>query len=722
MNRYKTSALLVALILASSGISSGQLEQAIGKVTDIPVDKWYEISVDSQILQSLVAYHPPKDSSFQFAVPVTVNLKPENSGRFFDIGEEQIWIIGIRSKHAKSLNLILEPFHIPAGAFVYIYGSTKEVIRGAFTDENNNSSDILPTMPVPGEEIILEYHLPKGIKWEGTIGISQVSHDYLGVFGPGKKKDDRFNLSQPCNVDINCPDGNSYQTEKRAVCRLIIRGIELCSGVLINNTNQQNRPFLITAQHCIADQNDADRTIFVFGYESPWCHGPDGRVSHSLSGAVLQSTNPDIDFSMVELSSFPPFVYRPYFAGWDVSGTTPQSTVSIHHPEGDVKKISVDQDQPVTSTFTDFTSNGFWKILEWNEGTTEGGSSGAPLFDQNKRIVGILTGGEAMCGRSVNDYFGKLSVIYDLSSLLHQQLKAWIDPAGSNAKLLNGRDPYAPNLLTVDTLSNINHSETVISTIYTPPGTGYATGFNSDSLFMYAEHFVNPSGREISEADINISRANHVLASDSARVYIFQDGPVPGQPLASRKIWLDEVKDSFILKVDFDKTIPVAGNFYIGWRIWYRNSAISETRQFAVFHSPDRILPELNTAWFHDASGWKSFLQHPLMPMSVSLDVKVVTIGNSAIDEIKDTGLPLNEISVYPNPADNIIIISAMIDIPDMDLIISDLGGIILKQEHLVNRFPGEVRLNISAMKPGIYFLNFRSERVKESHKILITR
>ena len=722
MKRYKSSLLIVTLFLASAGVSRGQLERAIGKVSDIPVDKWYELSVDSQLLQSLAACHPPKDISFQFALPVHVDLKPENSGRFFDRGEEQIWIIGIRSKHAKSLNLILEPFHIPAGAFVYIYGSTKEVIRGAFADENNNPSGILPTMPVPGDEIILEYHLPKGTKWEGTLGISQVSHDYLGVFGGGEEKDNRFNLSQPCNVDINCPEGNGYQTEKRAVCRLIIRGIELCSGVLINNTNQQNRPFLITAQHCIVDQNDADRTIFVFGYESPWCHGPDGRVSHSLSGSVLQSTNPDIDFSLVELSSFPPFVYRPYFAGWDVSGATPQSTVTIHHPEGDVKKISVDLDEPVTSTFTGYTTNGFWKILQWDKGTTQGGSSGAPLFDQNKRVVGILTGGEAICGRSINDYFGKLSVIYDLSSLLYQQLKGWIDPAGSNAKLFNGRDPYAPNLQTVDTLSNNNPSETLISTIYTPPGTGYATGFNSDSLFMYAEHFDNPSGHEISEVYINISRANFVLASDSVRIYVFQGGPVPGQVLASRKIWLDEVKDSFTLEVDFDKTIRAADNFYIGWRIWYEDRAISETRQFAVFHSPDRVIPELNTAWFHDASGWKSFLEHPLMPMSVSLDVKVVTIGNSAVNEIKNDRFPQNEITVYPNPADNFIVISAWAVIPDMDIYLSDLAGTVLIQEHLINPFPGEVRLNISEMKSGVYFLNFSSERVKESDKILIAR
>lgn len=716
--------LLIAAILLFLPycVVNAQIEEEIGKPSGISIDKWFDLSIDSQILQSLAGYHPPKNVSFQFAVPVPVNLLPENSGNIFDAGDEIIWILGIRSKSARSLNLILEPFHIPEGAYVYIYDKAKEVIRGAYTNKNNNTSDILPTMPVPGEEIILEYHIPKGTKWSGTIGISQVSHDYLGLFGSEAEKDGRYNLSQPCNVDINCPDGSNYQKEKRAVCRMIVRGTELCTGVLLNNTNQQNRALLITAQHCIVDQNDASKTIFVFGYESPWCDGPDGRVIHSISGSFLRSTNPDIDFSLVELSAFPPFVYKPYLAGWDVTGTIPHNSAAIHHPEGDVKKISLDIDPPVSSTFTGFITNGFWKINQWDIGTTEGGSSGSPLFDQNKRVVGILTGGEAECGRSVNDYFAKLSVSYNLSSLLYQQLKGWIDPGVTGKKLLNGRDPYQANWLTVDTISNINQGETLQARQYILPGTGYATGYNSDSLVMYAEHFINPAGREISEVLINVSKANYVTSADSARVYILDDGTFPGQVLASRKIMLNEIKDSFILQVDFNNTVPVSGNFFVGWQIWYGEKASSETRQLAIFHSPDRLLPDLNTAWFNDGSGWKEFIQHPFAPMSVSLDVKVVTAGNSLVDEIKDPVKQVRKINVYPNPGSDVIYISSGDEIHEIDLSLDDLDGTNIRHEQLLNRFPGEVSIDISGLKPGIYLLNFTSIKIKESHKIIISR
>jgi lysyl endopeptidase len=711
----------ILLLTLTAATSRAQLESSTGKISGMEVETWYDISLDSSMLASLSKFVPAKNEGFQFAVPVPVNLTPGNSGCLYNKGNEQVWIVGIRSKSAKSLNVILEPFQIPEGAYVYIYNSERTVIRGAFGSDNNNSSRVLPTMPVAGGELILEYHIPAGIDPEGTIGISQVSHDYLGLFGRDSK-DGRYNISQPCNVDINCPAGVAYEKEKRAVCRIIVRGAELCSGVLLNNTNQQNRPFVLTAHHCISDSNDASKSIFVFGYESPWCDGPDGRILHSIAGSLLQSTNTDIDFSLAELSSFPPFTYKPYLAGWDVTGTVPLKTAAIHHPEGDVKKLSLDLNSPVISTFTGLYANGFWKILQWDSGTTEAGSSGSPLFDQNKRVVGILTGGEAVCGRSVNDYFARLSVIYDLSSLLWQQLKGWIDPAKTNLKQLNGRDPYTANWLTADTLSNISGTEVPVVTIYSSPGTGYATGFNSDSLVMYAEHFDNPSALKISEVLINIAKANSVIIADSVTIFVFSDGAVPGTVIASQKVGLNETKDNFILKADFRNTLSLTGGFYIGWKIFYLDRALSETRQFAPFHSPDRGLTGLNTAWFNDGTGWFKFTQHPSFPMSVSLDVKVVAVANSVPDKIEDTDFKPFNFRVYPNPASDYIIVASEKVFSETDLFIYDLEGVIIQTARISSKFPGEVKVDIPRLNRGIYFVMLLSPAGNEIHKILIVK
>jgi lysyl endopeptidase len=715
----KSIRLAVLLLMATTGRCLAQLESETGNISGFSIEKWYEVSVDSNIIHTLRGLDQPKDRPYQFAFPVQVALDPGNSGFFKRSDHELIWTIGIRSAGAKSLNVILKPFNIPAGSYVYVYDQDRKMVRGAFSNENNNSSMILPVMPVPGEALVLEYHIPNGSDWHGTLGISQVSYDFLGLF-TSEAKDEGFGASGNCNVDINCPEGADYTDQRRAVCRIIIDGIELCSGVLVNNTNHENRALMVTAQHCISSESQAANSLFVFGYESPWCSGPDGHTYHSISGSVLRATNPDIDFTLVELSSFPPFTYHPYLAGWDVSALNPGPTVVIHHPLGDVKKISVDLDSPQSATYTDYVANGFWKIIRWDKGTTEGGSSGSPLFNKSKRVVGMLTGGEATCMYPVNDYFAKLSVSYNLSPYLWMQLKGWIDPAVTNLSRYDGRDPYAANLLTVDTLSNLSSGEQRLITPYTAGGTGYSTGYNSDSLTVYAEYFKNPAAKEVSEILMNIASVNSVLPVDSVSLYVLADGSEPGAVLAHQKIYFSEAKDTFVTKADFRNTIITGGNFYVAWRIYYKTLAYSETRQFAVFHSPDRIDTELNTAWFFDGASWKKFTMHPFAPGSVSLDVKVVVIGNSKPDAISEQTSESPGFNVYPNPARELIVVSSDNIVPEAELSLYDMRGVPVYREIIKNGFPGKIERNISSLGKGIYYLVITTENGRQVHKLVI--
>ncbi len=352
----------------------------------------------------------------------------------------EIYRVEIESRGAYSLNIIFSKFNLPDGVSVFIYSPDLETVRGAYTSLNNKKSGKLATTPVPGDRIIVELDIPAGIiGFDPDLTIGRISHDFSDPFGFKTG----FGTSGDCNVDINCPEGDDWQVEKRSVVKIIRGGFWLGSGALINNTSNDGRAMIYTANHVIANQGQAESTVYYFNYESPECDGPNGRLDQSVSGSDMLATTSRLDFALLELSKIPPLDYEVYYAGWNRAvGASNNNVTCIHHPSGDVKKISKCLGVIVTGNFgSGFDENTHWRIPEWNLGTTEGGSSGSPLFDQDHNIIGDLTGGDADCDYNFNDYFQKLFVCWDRYSDIGEQLKYWLDPIDNGAIVWNGFDP-----------------------------------------------------------------------------------------------------------------------------------------------------------------------------------------------------------------------------------------------------------------------------------------
>ncbi|MGC9471795.1 MAG: PKD domain-containing protein [Bacteroidales bacterium] len=385
-----------------------------------------------------------------FAHPVEVNISPENSGKWETLPDgTRIWRVGIRSPGAYSLNLLFKRYVVPAGARVFVYDPGGKHTLGAFTGANNKPSGVLAVMPVPGDELVVEYNLPAGVEETGELLIGQVGHDFFNIMPLLDSRDGSYGQAGDCNLDINCAPGYDWQEIKRSVVRLLINSSTLCSGVLLNNTARDGHPYMLTAQHCIDSAELAAGVVTVFNYESSYCNGPDMIIDHSISGTGFLASSIPLDFTLVELSEAPPREFKPWYAGWSTLPDPATHTVSIHHPSGDVKKIAWDDDPPETTTFTDpsdtvdYVESGFWKVLKWEGGTTEGGSSGAPLFNPFGQVVGVLTGGEAFCGRPWNDYYTKISFDWDYFPEQEHQLKAWLDGVSTGEASIGGMDPYA---------------------------------------------------------------------------------------------------------------------------------------------------------------------------------------------------------------------------------------------------------------------------------------
>lgn len=655
-----------------------------------------------------------------FAVEKKVSYSPVNSGITVNsVTGDRVWYLRIRSENARSLNIIFSRFDLRKGEKVFVYDKSMLSVKGPFTYLNNKQGRGLAVMPVPGHEIIIEYHMADTGESERLV-IGQVAHDFIGVAGGIDAKDGFYGNSQSCNVDINCESGRDWQLEKNAVVRIIAGGTELGSGFLVNNTNGENIPYVISANHVIESEQHAFNSVYVFRYESPYCDGPDGSTDYSLSGAEMMAVNANTDFALVRLDDFPPINYKPYLAGWDVSGTVPDSTVSIHHPSGDVKKISTDKDPPVTDTFQDLYDDGFWKVLQWDEGTTEGGSSGSPLFDQDHRVVGLLTGGEAVCGNSVNDYYSRLDITYDLDDEQYRSLMPWIDPARSGITVLDGRDPYAENREGFDTLCNCAGNERYI-TEYELPGTGYTTGFNSDSLVMYAEKFRVGAGLELTEMIFEVADVNFINSTDSITVYIMSGITEPESELARRTLKIIDARDSSNLYFDFVDPVPLPEEFFVAWHLWYRDEASAEQQQFSVFHGPPVDISN-NTAWFKDIISWYPFYEHPYSTDPLSLCVKVITAVNTVYNSIDELIPAVKFMSIYPNPSSGRLRIRLIDDLPGLAgyAVIDNSARIVMKGRYYSTGAGHVHEIDVSGLVPGIYYINVEAPGGSSTDKLII--
>lgn len=398
---------------------------------------------------------------FRFGYAIDVDMGLKNNGTWQTLSNgDKVWRLKIYSEGAFSINLIFDEFWLPEGARFFLYNEDHSMILGAFTsDVSNNEYYTFSTDLVQGNTVVLEYYEPAYTS-EGIINIDKVIHGYKDMF-----KSDGLGLSGSCNIDVNCSQGNDWCVEKRAVSMILVDdNTALCSGCLINNERQDLTPYYLTANHCIIG-NNPNTWIFRFKYWRPTCGGPDPVYWVSVSGSTIRANHAASDFALLELFSQPPSGFGVLYAGWERSSVAPPSAVGIHHPSGDVMKISVENNYPISSDYDPdpISPNSHWKVI-WDNGTTEGGSSGSPLFNNNRRIIGQLHGGWASCSNpSGADYYGRFDVSWTGGGTSSTRLSNWLDPDNTGLTTVN---PTSSTIYLINRTLTGNHKFAALKHLY----------------------------------------------------------------------------------------------------------------------------------------------------------------------------------------------------------------------------------------------------------------
>lgn len=377
-----------------------------------------------------------KETPYRFGIEHDVQVDFINQSIQESSSAQNIYRLGVHCPDAKSISFVFDRFDIPKGDQVFVYNSERTDFLGAFDHRNKNEIGGLAVGTLPYDEIIIEY-IQNGNEI-AELHINQIIHGYRSILNKWEDVDrGPFGSSGSCNINVNCPEGDAWQTEKKSVALIVSGGNAVCTGALVNNTAQDGTPYFLTANHCLG--GNVNNWIFYFNHESSSCGGNSGPTTQSVSGSVIRANNEGSDFALLELNQTPPSGFNVQYAGWDRSDLeNVTSAVGIHHPSGDVKKICFENNSPYHNTAAGAQ---VWWISQWEDGVTEGGSSGSPLFNQNHRIIGQLYGGLAACQGGGNngqyDYYGRFGVSWDGGSA-STRLRDWLDPIGLNPQVYDG--------------------------------------------------------------------------------------------------------------------------------------------------------------------------------------------------------------------------------------------------------------------------------------------
>lgn len=279
--------------------------------------------------------------------------------------------------------------------------------------------------------------------------------------------------SGPCMVNERCDVGRRWEAQAAGVAAIVEHHTaSICTGTLINSLGSgKPRQLFLTAYHCVRSRVEdgafdvSDNFLpwsFLFNWQSDSCAGNDVPSSRahaggidSVYGATIRAYGNDTDFALLEIHEQIPAQFSVYYAGWDATGVRPNMSLIIHHPTSDLKKITLDYDAPKTWSFggDDYYQIIFgerrvwtsphWFIERYEVGSTEGGSSGGPLFNWEGRLIGVLHGGYADCQLPKQDWYGKLVNQWDEDARwfqhgLHGALSRWLDPSGSGVRITDG--------------------------------------------------------------------------------------------------------------------------------------------------------------------------------------------------------------------------------------------------------------------------------------------
>ncbi|MFN5311922.1 MAG: GEVED domain-containing protein [Flavobacteriales bacterium] len=646
---------------------------------------------------------------YRIGVAIPTHLSPQNAGLWTSNPDgSRTWQIIISAPGAEAISYLFEQFVLHGGSSLRIQNLYGQDVHPLLTSADVEVHQMQNAALCGGTTHLLTLTEP-AYTTPSELYLDRIMYNYRSTGYGGAEK---INESDPCEVNVNCsPVGDPWQDEKRGVARIyVVEGNQAgwCSGSLVNNTAQDCKPYFLTALHCgvNATASNMNQWKFFFRYEAPTCTNPTivgTLANYFISGCLRIADSGDSggnsgsDFLLVRLgntnnennviNNLKSANFNAYWNGWNASPNPTTGGASIHHPAGDIKKISTFTGNTI-STQGGSAAGSHWRV-NWTantngHGVTEGGSSGSPLFDGAAGyIIGTLTGGASYCtSPNAPDQYGKMSFHWTANGTTStEQLKPWLDPANQNILVFGGSaDPCNP-LAGPCTASAVcdEHINTVsLNTINNSSACG------------------NNGYTDFTNISTSLAKGNtYTLTITPAILNNTQSIAYTDDEIAA---WID-------FNNDFDFNDPAEQVAYVlvgsGWTNTF-NVTIPLTAQTGqvrmrvrISYQPDGAITPCGPATFGETE-----------------DYSINITSGVGIDEH-----PLAQVQVYPNPANEVL----FIDLKDLENVNSiallDVNG---KQiQELTNVKNGLNTFQIEQLAAGIYQVRINQDGYQITQRVV---
>jgi len=381
----------------------------------------------------------PLEQTVRFDGDLPAGAGPHDGGFVLRSGSTGlVWGAEVTVDGAYRVKLHLRDVRLPEGARMWVYDELGTA-KGPFGSELVVEG-ALWTPAVRGPAIRLEVELPDRSSTAPAAAftidaVAQILRlDALGGPGSGDqgrvapRVDTSCLANAECVSDLDVPPIDAIQAATALLFFVDGNRVFDCSGGLLNSNS--GLPFFLTANHCISTRASAASADLFWDYWQECGGDVNDDISESF-GAELLATGTSSDFTLMLLDFVPT---GRALLGWNAnSGAVAPGTVlhRVSHPadengifpQGYSKHRLLANPQTCSPDFDgrpfdDLTKFGYSETLE---GGSLGGSSGAPLVNDDGQVVGQLYGGcgpnpTEGCDRRNNDLDGLFRETYQFIS------------------------------------------------------------------------------------------------------------------------------------------------------------------------------------------------------------------------------------------------------------------------------------------------------------------